>query len=147
MRVAAGRWSPLGLALVLLLAGCASRSPSPPPAEHHPYVIGTGDYLRINFWRNPEISRDVVVRMDGLISLPFISDVQAEGLTPMELKQVLTREFSEHVTDPDVTVIVIKVNCERLGKAAASGSEREKRIFESLCPRPPQDRPEGPPVG
>jgi polysaccharide export outer membrane protein len=61
-------------------------------------------------WKNPELSMEVIVRMDGKISLPLLDDVQAEGLTPMELKEFLTREFSEYVTAPDVTVIVTQMN-------------------------------------
>jgi polysaccharide export outer membrane protein len=115
MRVLTGRWSLPGLALALLLAACAGRGLSPPPPdpsplEHHPYVIGVRDYLRVHVWRNPELSMDVVVRMDGQISLPLLDDVQAEGLTPMELKEVLAREFSEFVTEPDVTVIVVRMD-------------------------------------
>ena len=104
----------LGLGLLLLVA-CAGRGltpppPDPAPLEHHPYVIGVRDMLRINVWRNPEISMDVIVRMDGKISLPLLDDVQAEGLVPTELKEVLTREFSEYVSAPDVTVIVLRMD-------------------------------------
>ena len=110
MRSVTGRLSLLGLALALFLTGCTSQIPPPPdPAPlEHPYVIEVRDYLRVHVWRNPELSTDVVVRKDGQISLTPLGDVQAAGLTPMELKEVLTREFSKHVTDPDVTVIVIK---------------------------------------
>jgi polysaccharide export outer membrane protein len=104
----------LGLAL-LLLVSCTGRGltpppPDPAPLEHHPYMIGVRDMLRINVWRNPEISMDVIVRMDGKISLPLLDDVQAEGLVPTELKEVLTREFSEFVSAPDVTVIVVRMD-------------------------------------
>jgi polysaccharide export outer membrane protein len=122
----------LGLVLVLLLAACAGRNLSPPPPdpaplEHPPYVIGVRDYLRIHVWRNPELSMDVVVRMDGQISLPLLDDVQAEGLTPMELKEVLAREFSEFVTEPDVTVIVVRMDSQFIS-LLGEGIRRNMRV-------------------
>jgi polysaccharide export outer membrane protein len=119
MRVLTVRWSLSGLAIASLLAACASPGLSPPPPrpgsiEHVPYVIGVGDTLRVNVWRRPDLSMEVVVPRGGQISLPPLRDVQAAGLTPMELKRVLTREFSKHVTDPDVTVIVIRMDSESL---------------------------------
>ncbi len=53
---------------------------------------------------------NVVVRMDGKISIPLLDDVPAEGLQPEELKEVLTREFEEYVSAPTVTVIVLQMN-------------------------------------
>ena len=55
------------------------------------YVIGPDDALAIVFWREKELSADVVVRPDGMISLPLINDVRAEGLTPEQLRVALTR--------------------------------------------------------
>lgn len=105
----------LGVSLSGILGGCASRSLSPPPPEpshleHPPYVIGVRDQLVIRVWQNPELSMNVVVRMDGKISLPLLDDVQAEGLQPMELKEVVTRELEEYIGSPTVTVIVQQMN-------------------------------------
>ena len=101
------------LALVVS-AGCAgSGMPHPPePAlmEKADYVIGAGDSLTIRVWKNPELSVAVPVRPDGKISVPLLDDVQAEGLTALELKEVLTRDLSEYVTNPDVTVVVEQIN-------------------------------------
>lgn len=74
------------------------------------YTIGVTDVLVINVWKNPELSVEVPVRADGMISVPLIDDVQAEGLTPQELKEVVTRELSEFVVAPDVTVLVRQMN-------------------------------------
>jgi polysaccharide export outer membrane protein len=108
------RWI-VAVALGVWLAGCAAREISQPPPqpahlEHEEYVIGVRDVLRVSVWKNPELSVDVIVRMDGKISVPLLDDVQAEGLTPMELKEVLAREFSEYVASPDVTVIVVRMD-------------------------------------
>ncbi len=108
------RWI-VAVALGVWLVGCAARGISQPPPqpthlEHAEYVIGVRDVLRISVWKNPELSVDVVVRMDGKISVPLLDDVQAEGLTPMEIKEVVAREFSEYVASPDVTIIVVRMD-------------------------------------
>jgi polysaccharide export outer membrane protein len=114
LETTSSRWI-VAAALGLWLAGCAGREISQPPPqpghlEHEEYVVGVRDVLRISVWKNPELSVDVIVRMDGKISVPLLDDVQAEGLTPMELKEVLAREFSEYVASPDVTVIVTRMD-------------------------------------
>ena len=119
------------LALTLLLAGCAGRSLSPPPAVPDPmdreiYRIGITDILRINVWRNEDLSVDVPVRPDGKISVPLLDDVQAEGLEPTELKEVLTRELSEYVSAPHVTVIILQMNSRFV--SVLGGVNRETRI-------------------
>ena len=76
-----------------------------------PYTIGVTDVLRITVWKNPELSIEAVpVRADGKISVPLINDVQAEGLTPEELKDVITRDLAEYVGEPNVTVVVVQIN-------------------------------------
>jgi polysaccharide export outer membrane protein len=105
----------LGLALCAPWLACGGRSVSPSPESPKPmeratYVIGVTDVLLISVWKNEELSVRVPVRPDGKISVPLLDDVQAEGLTPVELKEVLTREFSEYVSAPDVAVIVAEMN-------------------------------------
>jgi len=105
----------LGLALSAPWLACAGRNLSPPPSdpkpmERPPYVIGVTDLLQIMVWKNADLSARVPVRPDGKISIPLLDDVQAEGLTPVELKEVLTRELAEYVTAPDVGVIVLEMN-------------------------------------
>jgi len=74
------------------------------------YVIGLGDMLEIFVWRNEQLSRDVIVRPDGKISLPLIQDIQAEGLTVLQLRDEITRRFDKHVNVPKVTIIVSQIN-------------------------------------
>ena len=78
------------------------------------YVIGSGDVLEIFVWRNEQLSREVVVRPDGKISLPLIQDVQAEGLTVLWLKEEITRRFGEYLENPRVTVIVKQIGSYRV---------------------------------
>jgi polysaccharide export outer membrane protein len=79
------------------------------------YTIGPSDVLSIRVWKNPELSiEQVPVRPDGKISTPLVNDVQAAGLTPNQLKDVLAQRLGEYVTAPDVTVIVAQMNSRRV---------------------------------
>ena len=131
----------LGLAGVFV--GCAGTG-APPPAEaeagtREAYVIGIPDVLKIVVWRNPDLSVQVPVRRDGMISVPLVDDVQAEGLTPHELKEVLTEALAEYVTAPDVTVIVEQTNSHTVtivGGVARSGQislTRQMRVLEAIA--------------
>jgi len=73
------------------------------------YQIGPGDVLEIAVWKNSELSREVTVRPDGMISLPLVNDVHASGLTPLELRELLSKKLSEYVPSAEVSVIVKKV--------------------------------------
>jgi polysaccharide export outer membrane protein len=74
------------------------------------FVIGAEDVLSINVWKEQELSRQVPVRPDGMISLPLLGDVKASGLTPLQLQEQLTTDLKKYISDPQVTVIVIQVN-------------------------------------
>ncbi len=90
-------------------------SPDTPPQRVSPaapdaYVIGAEDVLSINVWKEQEMSRQVPVRPDGMISLPLLGDVKASGLTPLQLQDLLTTDLKKYLSDPQVTVIVTQVN-------------------------------------
>jgi len=74
------------------------------------YVIGLGDVLEVFVWRNEQLSRELVVRPDGKISLPLIQDSQAEGLTVIQLRDEITRMFDKHINNPRVSVLVRQIN-------------------------------------
>jgi polysaccharide export outer membrane protein len=75
------------------------------------YLIGPEDVLDITVWKNcPDLCRTVPVRPDGKISLPLVNDVQAAGLTPMDLRQHLTEQLAEYLPSPEVSVIVREVH-------------------------------------
>jgi polysaccharide biosynthesis/export protein len=89
------------------------------------FVIGNGDVLAINVWKQPDISRSLPVRSDGRISLPLVGEVQAAGLTPLKLEEDITGKLQAYLTEPEVTVIVEKINSEKfniLGRVAKPGS-------------------------
>jgi len=78
------------------------------------YKIGPQDVLRIDVWKEAEISRSVPVRPDGKISLPLLNDVQAAGLTAMELANNITEGLKKFITSPQVTVTVSEINSRRV---------------------------------
>jgi protein involved in polysaccharide export with SLBB domain len=79
------------------------------------YVIGVGDVLSIVTWKEADFTRDdVLVRTDGKISFPLLNDVQAAGLTPVELKRVLEKGLKDYVSTPVVTVHVTNPGSQRI---------------------------------
>jgi polysaccharide export outer membrane protein len=88
----------------------AAESGSRPTPEQGEYRIGPEDVLDIAVWNNASISRTVPVRPDGKISLPLLNDVQAAGLTPMQLREVLIKKLAEYMPTPEVSVIVREVH-------------------------------------
>jgi len=79
-------------------------------ADSDHYVIGSEDVLYIHVWKEETLSKTVSVRMDGKISMPLIDEIQATGLTPLKLKEILTERLKEFVGIPTVTVIVMEAN-------------------------------------
>lgn len=78
------------------------------------YRIGPQDLLRVDVWKEPEITRTVPVRPDGKISLPLLNDVQAAGLTPVELSKMIGDALKKYITNPQVTVTVAEINSRRV---------------------------------
>jgi polysaccharide export outer membrane protein len=93
-----------------------------PPSEPAPvaaalpagYVIGAEDVLSILFWRDKDMSADVVVRPDGKISLPLVNDVDAAGLTPDQLRERLTQVASKFIPDPSLAVVVKEIHSRKV---------------------------------
>ena len=78
------------------------------------YVIGPQDTLHINVWKEADLSSSVPVRPDGKISIPLLNDVQAAGLTAMQLANSITSGLKKYVDDPRVTVVVTAINSRRV---------------------------------
>lgn len=79
-------------------------------ADSDQYIIGSEDVLYIHVWKEETLSKTVTVRMDGKISLPLVDDIQAAGITPLELKEKLTERLTDFVDVPNITVIVMEAN-------------------------------------
>jgi polysaccharide export outer membrane protein len=89
------------------------------------YRIGAEDELAISVWHEPELSQGVVVRPDGLITLPLLNDLKVLGLTTDELQTLLTERLKAVVNDPQVTVIVKAVHSRKvyvMGNVAKQGA-------------------------
>lgn len=89
------------------------------PATHNTpndpaYKIGPQDVLKIDVWKEDQLTRTVPVRPDGKITLPLVNDIQAVGLTPMELAGVITEELKKYITSPQVSVSVTEINSRRI---------------------------------
>lgn len=100
-------------------------SPAPAGAEDPTYKIGAQDVIRIDVWREDQLTRTVPVRSDGKITLPLLNDVQAAGLTPMELAGNLREELKKFITNPQVTVSLTEMNSRRIyvnGEVNKSGA-------------------------
>jgi polysaccharide export outer membrane protein len=78
------------------------------------YRIGPQDVLKVDVWKEPEITRTIPVRPDGKISLPLLNDVQAAGLTAMQLAGVIREGLTKYITSPQVTVTVTEINSRRV---------------------------------
>jgi len=99
--------------------------PGPVVPTEPGFTIGTSDVLGILVWREPDMSGDVSVRLDGKISLPLIRDIEAAGLTPNELADRIQTAMREFVTDASVTVVVRQMNSRRVfitGEVARPGA-------------------------
>jgi polysaccharide export outer membrane protein len=120
MITSANRWQPIGgtlrpaalaAALCAVLVG-ACGSPAAPPPNPGPigrapdYVIGPNDTLRIDVYRQPELSAALPVRPDGRLSLPLVPDIEAAGKTPSELAKEIEQRLRAFVRDPTVSVMV-----------------------------------------
>jgi polysaccharide export outer membrane protein len=103
-----------------------SGAPKQPTPQVSPtYVIGPEDTLYVNVWKEPDLTATLPVRADGMISLPLLNDVQAAGLTPMQLAVSITDKLKKYVADPRVTVTVTQMNSQRIyvtGEVSHSGA-------------------------
>lgn len=78
------------------------------------YVIGADDTLHISVWKEPDMTVSLPVRPDGKISIPLLDDVQAAGMTPMQLAASIKEKLKKYIGDPRVTVVVTAMNSQRI---------------------------------
>lgn len=74
------------------------------------YRIGPEDVLDISVWKTADLTKKVPVRPDGMISLPLVNDIQAAGLTPLELRDLLSKKLEAYMPSPQVSVTVAEVH-------------------------------------
>jgi polysaccharide export outer membrane protein len=108
--------APAALALASAICGCAGSCPRIPPAEKATflgvrpeeggYVINAGDQLQIEVWQNTQLTRGVVVRPDGKITLPLVNDIPAATMTVPQFQASLVEKLKTYLKDPIVSVTV-----------------------------------------
>jgi polysaccharide export outer membrane protein len=109
-------------------SGASSGKPSsvaPQGQSGSEYVIGPEDVLHIAVWKESDLTATLPVRPDGKISLPLLNDVQASGLTPLQLASSLTEKLKKYIADPRVTVVVTTINSKKIylvGEVLHSGA-------------------------
>ena len=126
-----------GAALVLAAAACSTanvhydydylKEPDPRRSE---YVIGVGDHLSILVWKNPDLSRDVTIRPDGIITMPLVGDLTADGRTPSQLRDEITRQLGRFVRDEGAVVTVAVTGVNSYG-FTVSGNVEKPGVFAS----------------
>jgi polysaccharide biosynthesis/export protein len=97
------------VACALLAAAAFAQSKS---EVHAPpgYVVGPLDVLEVLFWKDKDLSAEVVVRPDGKISLPLLNEIEAGGLTPEQLRLRVLESARRFVEDPTATIVVKQIN-------------------------------------
>jgi len=76
------------------------------PMANTRYMLVPGDVIEVKFYYHSQLNERTPVRPDGRIALQLIDDVQAAGLTPMELDTALTRAYARHLREPELSVLV-----------------------------------------
>jgi len=141
---------------IILLAGlalslaCASDIPSVKTLAKHQetnaglsesdseYLIGPGDLLAIDVWKEPELSKQVAVRLDGKVSLPLLNDIEAAGSSCAELQNTLMEKYKDYVEAPEVSVTLLESRSKKIylvGKVASPGEyplQKDMTILQAI---------------
>ncbi len=136
-----GKWF-IRILLVVTICGATCFSPLcyGEMAVKNDYRIGSGDLLNINVWKEPDLSlSSSMVRIDGKITFPLLDDIQASGITTMELKAVIEKKLSDYVEAPQVTVTLIDPGSQKyyiLGEVNSTGEYpliKNLTIMQAFC--------------
>jgi polysaccharide export outer membrane protein len=103
--------------MIISISGCAgkprlpedSQSMAGPSVLTKSYKMAVGDQVKINVWKNKELSLSAPIRPDGKISMPLMGDVLAVGRTPEELATKIEKQLSRYIKNPNVTVILTSI--------------------------------------
>jgi polysaccharide export outer membrane protein len=109
----------------------AAQAAANPAGGKAPYVLGPLDVISVKVWNNPNLSSPLDVGSDGMISLPLIGQVKADGLTAQQLKEVLAGRLGEFLNSPEVDVQVLKVNSKRFFVYGEVGRPGEFPLVEA----------------
>lgn len=136
------RASRVGLfTLLLTLASQATTSfaQTAPTGSFDEFVLGVEDKLSISVWKEPDLTKSVIIRPDGKITFPLVGDVQAAGRAPRQLTEDLTKLLARFIKEPVVTVVVEEINNFKvfvLGEVTVQGAlnlRRRTRLLEAIA--------------
>lgn len=138
---AAFRNRTIAAAVALLVAGATWLTPARRAAadDATAYVLGPGDSINVNVFGQPDLSRTVIIKPDGSISLPLIGDVKAAGRTTSQLEDELTQAYAKYLKTPSVSVVVSQFRTDHvyvLGQVTHPGDYQFRPgvgIFEVLA--------------
>ncbi len=105
----------------------AAQAPAPPaPAEElSSYSVAPGDVLKIAVWKEPELSGEVFVRLDGMITVPLVGDIRAAGKSTAQIATEVRDGLRPFLETPQVTVTVSQAISARfyvIGEVTTSGA-------------------------
>jgi polysaccharide export outer membrane protein len=104
------------------LGGAASTPDKSPSSQ---YLLGPADVIRVNVWKNTDLSQTVTIDPEGFVSLPLLGDVHASGVTANQLAQTLSAKLTSYVVSAQVTVSVVEIHSRQvfvMGQVAKAGS-------------------------
>jgi polysaccharide export outer membrane protein len=78
------------------------------------YVIGASDVVAVSVLKEPTLSSSLLVRPDGMISMPLLGDIKAAGKTPLQLADEVTTKLKKYIQDPNVTIILNQMNSKKV---------------------------------
>ncbi len=107
----AGAQTPQAKAGSTRLTTAVTATPTTVPAD---YVVGAEDVLGVVFWRETEMSGDVAVRPDGMITLPLVGEIKAAGMKPDALREAIQTAAAKFLSDPNVSVVVRQMNSRKV---------------------------------
>jgi polysaccharide biosynthesis/export protein len=103
------------------------------------YIIGASDVLTITVWKEPTLSGNILVRPDGMISLALLGDVQASGLTPLQLADQISAKLKKYIQDPNVSVVISQIHSKvvyLLGEVVKNGPvemTRDMTVLQAIA--------------
>ena len=126
--------APVSLDATATSAQASTQVPGKAATTDPSYIIGPEDSISVTVWREPNLSGNLSVRPDGKVSLPLLGDLQAAGMSPMQLSSDIGSRLKKYVNDPLVTVTVLAVNSKRIYLAGEVGRAGPLPLTPGMTP-------------
>ncbi|WP_413934493.1 polysaccharide biosynthesis/export family protein [Nitrospira sp. BLG_1] len=100
----------IGVVLAVMPVHAEDAMPASLASQFEPgYRLGAEDVLLVSVWKDEQLTREVVVRPDGMFSFPLVGDIQAENQTVEDIRGELVKRLTKYIPNPNVSVAVTKV--------------------------------------